>query len=50
MRVLAINCGSSSLKCALIDTQSGARLREARFEDIGSHGGSQWGEAVASAL
>jgi acetate kinase len=32
MRVLAINCGSSSLKCALIDTASGAVLFSARQE------------------
>ncbi|MGH8176568.1 MAG: acetate/propionate family kinase [Steroidobacter sp.] len=41
MRILALNCGSSSIKCALIDTtQHGAtqdrRLFDARVENIGS--------------
>ncbi|HET9862607.1 MAG TPA: acetate/propionate family kinase [Steroidobacteraceae bacterium] len=35
MRVLAINCGSSSLKCSLIDTGGGARLFDARIENVG---------------
>jgi acetate kinase len=35
MRILAINCGSSSIKCALIDTGSSTRLREWRVEEIG---------------
>jgi acetate kinase len=36
MRVLAINCGSSSLKSALVDSASGARLFDARVENIGT--------------
>lgn len=36
MRVLALNCGSSSVKSALIDTASGRRLREVHVENIGS--------------
>lgn len=35
MRVLALNCGSSSIKCALIDSTSGARLTELHVEEIG---------------
>jgi len=35
MRVLAINCGSSSLKCSLIDTANGAHLLDLRVERIG---------------
>src|SRR4051812_25235739 len=35
MRILAINCGSSSLKCALIDSASGAHLRDVHL-DAGS--------------
>jgi len=46
MRILALNCGSSSLKCALVDTHSGARLREVRLEV--DPAASQ--EAVARAL
>jgi acetate kinase len=38
MRILAINCGSSSIKCALIDTDAAARLREWRAEEIGRAG------------
>ena len=30
MRILAINCGSSSIKSALIDSASGARLLDVR--------------------
>lgn len=36
MRVLALNCGSSSVKSALIDTATGRRLQEIRVENIGS--------------
>ncbi len=36
MRVLAINCGSSSLKCSLIDTAGGAPLFDARIENVGA--------------
>jgi acetate kinase len=35
MRVLAINCGSSSLKCSLIDSTGGAPLFDMRVENIG---------------
>lgn len=42
MRVLALNCGSSSVKSALIDTPAGRRLQEIRVENIGSdHGDLQ---------
>ena len=36
MRVLALNCGSSSVKSALIDAGTGRRLHEMRVENIGS--------------
>jgi acetate kinase len=36
MRVLALNCGSSSVKSALIDTAHGRRLQEMHVENIGS--------------
>jgi acetate kinase len=35
MRVLALNCGSSSIKCAVVDTGSGARTFELRVENVG---------------
>jgi acetate kinase len=35
MRILSINCGSSSIKCALIDSASGARLAEVLVEEVG---------------
>lgn len=35
MRVLAFNCGSSSIKCAVVETGSGARTFELRVEDAG---------------
>ena len=35
MRILALNCGSSSIKCALIETATSRRLAEARIEQIG---------------
>ncbi|HEU5136161.1 MAG TPA: acetate/propionate family kinase [Steroidobacteraceae bacterium] len=35
MRVLAFNCGSSSIKCAVIGSDSGARPFELRVENIG---------------
>lgn len=34
MRVLSLNCGSSSVKSALIDVASGERLQELRVENI----------------
>jgi acetate kinase len=37
MRVLALNCGSSSVKSALIDSATGRRLQEIRVENIGSN-------------
>lgn len=36
MRVLALNCGSSSVKSALIDTARGRRVQEIHVENIGS--------------
>lgn len=36
MRVLALNCGSSSIKSALIDTVHGRRLQEIQVENVGS--------------
>ena len=39
MRVLALNCGSSSVKSALIDAGTGRRLHEMRVENIGSDHG-----------
>src|SRR5262245_35078696 len=38
MRVLALNCGSSSIKSAIIDSMSGKRLLDVRIEDIGTSG------------
>ncbi len=35
MRVLAFNCGSSSIKCAVVDVNSGTRSFELRLENIG---------------
>jgi acetate kinase len=35
MRVLAFNCGSSSIKCAVIEPESGARPFELRIQNIG---------------
>ena len=35
MDILAFNCGSSSIKCALVDTESGARSFQLRVEGIG---------------
>lgn len=47
MHVLALNCGSSSVKSALIDTTSGRRLQEIHVENIGSdHARLHAGEAV----
>jgi acetate kinase len=36
MRVLALNCGSSSVKSALIDAPTGRRLHEMHAENVGS--------------
>ena len=36
MHILALNCGSSSIKAALIDTQARERILEARIENLGS--------------
>jgi acetate kinase len=38
MRVLAINCGSSSFKCSLIESADGSRLFDARIQDVGGDG------------
>src|SRR5690606_7346991 len=35
MRVLALNCGSSSVKCALLDSERRTRLLDVRVENIG---------------
>jgi acetate kinase len=35
MRVFAFNCGSSSIKCAVVDGQTGARYFDLRVEHIG---------------
>jgi acetate kinase len=35
VRILAFNCGSSSIKCAVIDTDGGARTFDLRLENIG---------------
>jgi acetate kinase len=34
--ILAVNCGSSSVKCAVIDVQAPARLLDVRIVDIGT--------------
>ena len=34
--ILAVNCGSSSLKCAVIDVDAPARLLDVRILEIGS--------------
>jgi acetate kinase len=34
--ILAVNCGSSSLKCAVIDVDASARLLDVRIVDIGT--------------
>ena len=36
MNILVINCGSSSIKAAIIDTQSGNRLFRLKAERIGT--------------
>lgn len=36
MHILALNCGSSSIKCALIDTASRKRLLDVRVLELGS--------------
>jgi acetate kinase len=36
MLILSLNCGSSSIKSALIDSDNGRRLLEARIENIGA--------------
>ncbi len=38
MRILSINCGSSSLKCALIDSAAGTTLFDKRVERIAGDG------------
>lgn len=47
MRVLALNCGSSSVKSALVETSSGRRVQEIHVENIGSeHARLKVGEQV----
>ncbi|MBB6095110.1 acetate kinase [Povalibacter uvarum] len=36
MRIFALNCGSSSIKAALIETDGGSRLLEMHIENLGS--------------
>ena len=36
MRILALNCGSSSIKSALIESDDGRRMLDARVENIGA--------------
>lgn len=36
MRILALNCGSSSIKTALIDSEQRTRLLDARVENVGT--------------
>ncbi len=50
MRVLTINCGSSSLKCALIDSAGGAPLFEARVEKLAADGQAAATAKVLDAL
>lgn len=38
MRILAFNCGSSSIKCAVIDVESDHRTFELRIEDVATTG------------
>jgi acetate kinase len=47
MRVLALNCGSSSVKSALIETALGGRVQEMHVENVGSdHARLHEGDAV----
>ena len=39
MKILALNCGSSSIKSAFIDSVQGQRLLDARIENIGATNG-----------
>ncbi len=48
MRVLALNCGSSSVKSALIDTASGRRVQEVHVENVGSDLTAAVGEVLAA--
>ena len=36
MHILALNCGSSSIKCVLIDTATRERLLEMHIDNLGS--------------
>lgn len=36
MRILVVNCGSSSVKCAVIEVSTGRRLCDIRIEDVGT--------------
>ena len=54
MRVLALNCGSSSVKSALVDTAQGRRVQEMHVENVGSehvtlHSGLEVRELAAGA-
>lgn len=50
MRVFTVNCGSSSLKCALLDGASGSRLFERRVEEIAADGHADAVTRVLEAL
>ena len=50
MHILVINCGSSSLKAALIEHESGEKLSSTLGERIGSDEGPDHGAALRSAL
>ncbi len=42
MLILAVNCGSSSLKCALVDSVGGRRVLDVRIENIGTERAALW--------
>lgn len=48
MRILALNCGSSSTKTALIESANGDRLLDARIEGVGEDAQLRVGDAVRS--
>lgn len=50
MHILALNCGSSSIKAALIEATSGKRLHELRIEEIGTERASMTIDATARAI
>jgi acetate kinase len=50
MNVLVVNCGSSSLKAAIVEHESGAKLSETLVERIGADGVADHGAALEQAL